>query len=270
MAQATGMLRGPEGRVGGKVWIGLKTVMRRECAVIAQFWSVTFAPPVISTLLYFAVFGDILGKRIGSFGGVDYLHYVAPGLTVLWVVPYAFGHTASGFLGARFFRYIEEILVAPLPGWAVMAGYVAGGVLRGFVVGAAAAVTTLLFTHLHVRSVLITAAAITLSASVASIGGFITALFATSFEQVQMIQGSILTPLMFFGGVFNPVSVFPHWARDLALANPLLYLVNAVRYGMLGVSDVPVGIAFSMMCALGVILSAIAVRLLAHGAGFRD
>lgn len=112
--------------------------------VIAEFWSVTLAPPVVSTLLYFTVFGDILGKRIGPFGEVDYLHYVAPGLIILWVLPYAFGHTAAGFLGARFFKYLEEILVTPLPGWAVMVGYVAGGVLRGFVVGAAAAVTTLI------------------------------------------------------------------------------------------------------------------------------
>src|SRR5579883_2508485 len=183
------MLRTSDRSARGKVWIGLKTVLRRECAVIVQFWSVTLAPPVVSTVLYFAIFGGVLGKRIGSFGGVDYIHYMAPGLIVLWVVPYAFGHTAAGFLGARFFKYLEEILVTPLPGWAVMTGYVVGGVLRGLVVGAAAAATTLLFTHVHIRSVLLTLAALSLAALVSSLGGFVVALFARSFEQVRAIQG---------------------------------------------------------------------------------
>lgn len=137
-------------------------------------------------------------------------------------------------------------------------------------VGTAAAVTTLLFTHLHVRSVLITIAALSLGAVVSSLGGFITALFARSFEQVQMIQGSILTPLMFFGGVFNPISVLPRWGQNLALANPLLYMVNAVRYGLLGISDVPVRLTFAVMCAAAVVLFILGMKLLAQGKGIRE
>ena len=270
MAQATGMLQASDPLASSRVWIGLNTIILRECTVIARFWTVTLAPPVITTLLYFAVFGDILGKRIGSFGGVDYIQYVAPGLIALWVIPYSFGHTAGGFLGSRIFKYLEEILVTPLPGWAVMLGYVIGGVLRGFVVGAAAAVTTLLFTRLHVDSVLVTLAAISLAALVSSLGGFIAALFAKTFQQVQMIQTSILTPLMFLGGVFNPVSVLPAWAQKLALANPMLYMVDAVRYGLLGVSDVPVGLTFSVMGGAGIALFLAAMGLLARGKGIRD
>ena len=271
MAQATGIFQAWDGPAGGrKLWIGLNTIFLRECAVIARFWSVTLAPPVMTTILYFAVFGGILGKRIGSFGGVDYLHYMAPGLIALWVIPYAFGHSASGFLGSKFFKYIEEILVSPLPAWVVLLGYVMGGVTRGFLVGGAAAVTTLLILHLHVRSVLVTVAALSLAALVASLGGFITGLFAKRFEQVQTIQGSILTPLMFFGGVFNPVSMLPGWAQKLSLANPMLYMVNAVRYGLLGVSDVPVGLTLAVMCSVATALFAIAVKLLARGQGIRD
>lgn len=271
MAQATGILRASDGPAGArKLWIGLNTILIRECAVIARFWSVTLAPPVMTTLLYFAVFGDILGKRIGSFGGVDYLHYIAPGLVALWVIPYAFGHSASGFLGARFFRYIEEILVSPLPPWAVMVGYVMSGVMRGFLVGAAAAITTLLIMRLHVSSVLITVAALSLAALVSSLGGFIMGLYAKSFEQVQMIQGSILTPLMFLGGVFNPVSMLPDWAQKLSLANPMLYMVDAVRYGLLGVSDMPVGLTLSVMGAAAIALLLIAAELVARGKGIRD
>ncbi len=271
MAQAAGIFRASGGPADArKLWIGLNTIFLRECAVIARFWSVTLAPPVMTTILYFAVFGGILGKRIGSFGGVDYLHYMAPGLIALWVIPYAFGHSASGFLGSKFFKYIEEILVSPLPAWVVLLGYVMGGVMRGFLVGAAAAVTTLVILHLHVRSVVITVAALSLGALVSSLGGFITGLFARSFEQVQMIQGSILTPLMFFGGVFNPVSMLPDWAQKLSLANPMLYMVNAVRYGLLGVSDVPVGLTLSAMCAVAIVLFAVAAKLVARGQGIRE
>lgn len=270
MAQATWTLRASAPRAGGKPWVGLRTIILRECAVIARFWLVTLAPPVMTTLLYFAVFGEILGKRIGAFTGIDYIQYLSPGLIAMWVIPYAFGHTASAFLGARIFRFVEEILISPLPQWAVMAGYVAGGVIRGILVGTIAAVTTLFAAHLHVESVLMSLAALLLAAVVASLGGFVTALYARSFEQVQMIQGAILTPLMYLGGVFNPVSLLPHWAQKLAVFNPMLYMVNAVRYGLLGVSDVPVGLAFWLTGAAGIVLLLIALQLLARGKGIRD
>lgn len=255
---------------GGTVRIGLITIILRECAVIARFWSVTLAPPVLTTLLYFLIFGGVLGKQIGAFSGIGYIQFVSPGLIVLWVVPFAFGHTASALLGARFFRFLEEILVSPLPEWAVMAGYVAGGVIRGILVGVAAAITTLFAAHLHVSSVLVSVAALLLAALVASLGGFVTALFAQSFEQVQVIQLAILTPLMYLGGVFNPVAALPDWAQKLSFANPLLYMVNAVRYGLLGATDVPVGAAFWVMGATAILLLFAALALLARGKGIRD
>jgi ABC-2 type transport system permease protein len=270
MAQATAMLRSSDPLATSRAWIGLNTIVLRECAVIARFWTVTLAPPVMTTLLYFAVFGDVLGKRIGSFAGVDYLHYVAPGLIALWVIPYSFAHTAGGFLGSRIFRYLEEILVTPLPGWVVMLGYAIGGVARGFVVGAAATVTALFFIHLRVASIPVTVAALSLAALVSSLGGFIAALFAKTFQQVQAIQTSILTPLMFLGGVFNPVSILPHWARELSVANPMLYMVDAVRRGLLGVSDVPIALSLTIMGALALALLVAAVRLLDRGIGIRD
>jgi ABC-2 type transport system permease protein len=270
MAQATAMLGSSDRLAASRVWIGLNTIVLRECAVIARFWTVTLAPPVMTTLLYFAVFGDVLGKRIGSFAGIDYLHYVAPGLIALWVIPYSFAHTAGGFLGSRIFRYLEEILVTPLHGWVVMLGYVIGGVARGLVVGAAATVTALFFIHLHVESILVTVGAMSLAALVSALGGFIAALFARTFQQVQAIQTSILTPLMFLGGVFDPVSILPPWARELSVANPMLYMVDAVRYGLLGVSDVPIGVSLTIMGALALALFVAAASLLERGMGIRD
>ena len=251
-------------------WIGLKTLVFRECRVVVRFWSITLAPPVITTILYFTLFGEIFGKRIGSIDGIDYIRYMAPGLIVLWVIPYSFGHTASGFLGARFFKFIEEILVSPLPEWALMAGYVIGGIARGFMVGMALALTTLLFTHLDVHSVSVSVAALFLAALVSSLGGFITAMLAKSFDHVTTIQALILTPLTYIGGVFTSVSMLPSWAQDLSLANPMFYMVNAFRYGFLGVSDVPVGVAIAVVSAFGAVLFVISAKLMARGTGFRQ
>ena len=251
-------------------WIGLKTIVFRECGVIARYWGFTLAPPVITTILYFTIFGEIFGKRIGSFDGIDYARYMAPGLIVLWVIPYSFGQTASGLVGARFFKFIEELLVSPLPGWVVMSGYVLGGIARGFLVGMAVALTTLFFTHSGVHSIGVSFAALFLTAAVSSLGGFITALFARSFEHVVTIQILILTPLTYLGGVFTSVSMLPDWARGLCLANPMFYLVNILRYGVLGVSDVPVGMAFLAIFAVGAALFLAAAKLMARGTGFRE
>lgn len=251
-------------------WVGLKTLIFREFQVSVRFWSVTLAPPVITTILYFTIFGEIIGERIGSIDGVDYIQYLAPGLIVLWVIPYSFGHTAGGLLGARHFRYLEELLVSPLPDWVIMAGYVTGGMIRGLLVGMAVVLTTLLLTHLDVHSVVVSVAALLLSALVSSIGGFITAMFAKSFEHVTTIQILILTPLTYVGGVFNSISTLPAWAQEVSLLNPMFYMVNAFRYGFLGVSDVPVSTAFSVVSALGAVLYLAAVILMARGPGIRE
>ena len=251
-------------------WVGLKTLILREFGVSVRFWSVTLAPPVITTILYFTIFGEVIGGRIGSIDGVDYIQYLAPGLIVLWVIPYSFGHTAAGLLGARHFRYIEELLVSPQPHWVIMAGYVIGGMLRGLLVGMAIVLTTLFFTHIDVHSFAVSVAALLLAALVSPLAGFISAIFAKSFEHVTTIQILILTPLTYLGGVFNSISSLPGWAQQLSLANPMFYLVNVFRYGFLGVSDVPVGMALCVVSGLGAVLFLAAVTLLARGAGIRE
>jgi ABC-2 type transport system permease protein len=251
-------------------WIGLKTLILRECGVIFRFWSFTLAPPVITTILYFALFGEIIGKRIGTVGGVDYIQFLAPGLVLLWVVPYAFSHTAAGFLGARLFKYIDELTVSPLPGWIVMAGYVIGGAIRGLLVGLIALVVTALFTHLRVYSVTESIAVVCIAALVAALGGFITALLANSFEQVTTIQSLILTPLLYVGGVFNPVATLPHGAQQLSLANPMFYLLNAFRWSFLGRSDVSFPLALAIICVSGLALLVAALKLLTRGLDVRE
>jgi ABC-2 type transport system permease protein len=233
-------------------WTGLKTLVLRECGVVFQFWSVTLAPPVVTTVLYFAIFGEIVG--------LDYIRFLAPGLVVLWVIPYSYGHTAAGFLGARHFKYVEELLVSPLPDRIIVAGYVIGGMVRGLVVAIAVVMLALVFTEVTFHSALVSVAALVLAALVASAGGFITATMAKSFEQVTTIEIAILTPLTYLGGVFAPLSSLPEWAQKLSLANPMFYMVDAFRYGLLGVSEVPVGFALGVLSTFAGILVFVALR----------
>ena len=251
-------------------WIGLRTLISRECGVIVRFWSITLAPPVIMTTLYFMIFGRILGPRIGSSGGIDYIQFITPGLIVMCVVPFSYSHTATGFLGARIYRFIEEVLVAPLPGWMIMTAYVIGGTLRGLLVGAAVILTSLFFAHLDVQSIWISVSAMLLAAVVSALGGFITALLVKNFEQVATIQISILVPLTYTGGVFNSLSDLPEWAQIFSFVNPVFYAVNAFRYGVLGRADVPVGIAFFAVSGCGVVLLLVALALMSRGSGRRE
>jgi len=250
-------------------WIGLKTLVFRECAVVVRFWSVTLAPPVVATILYFTIFGEVLGSRIGSIDGVAYDRYVAPGLIVLSAIPYSFAHTAAGLLGARLFKYIEELLVSPLPDWIILVGYVIGGVLRGLTVALAVILTSLFFIQLNVHSVLVSIAALLMATLGASVFGFITATCAKTFEHVTTVQILVLTPLTYFGGVFTSISTLPVWAQGLSFANPMFYFVNAFRYGVLGVSDVPVAFALSILSAFAAVLLLAAMMLVARGTGIR-
>ncbi len=251
-------------------WIGFKTLVRRECIVIVRFWSITLAPPAVMTVLYFVVFGQVIGPRIAGAGGVDYVHYLAPGLILLWVIPYSFGHTAAGLLGARSFKFIEEVLVSPMPDWLVMIGYVVAGMIRGIVVGIIAGLATLLFVQLNIHSVFVSVVVLSLTAFVAALGGFITGLFAKSFDQVTLIQGSILTPLTYLGGVFASVATLPKWAQILSAANPMFYMVDAFRYGFLGVSEVPPATAVTIITVLGILLLMAGTKLLTNGSGVRE
>jgi ABC-2 type transport system permease protein len=248
----------------------VRTLIVRECRVILQFWGHTVAPPVVTTVLYFAIFGEVIGKRIGQMGGVDYIQYISPGLIMLWTIVQAYGHTAGGLVGARFFKYIEELLVSPLPDWIVVVGYVISGAIRGIAVGLAVLISTLLFTRLQVHSIAASCAVLLLTALASSVAGIIAALFAKSFDQVYGLQNFVLTPLLYVGGIFTSVTTLPTWAQTLSLANPMFYVVNGFRYGLLGVSDVPFWMSVSIIAAVGLSLFIAAVLLMRHGVGIRE
>jgi ABC-2 type transport system permease protein len=214
-------------------WVELRTLIRRECAVIARYWFVTLAPPAIASALYFAIFGTLLGDRVGQIHGVRYAEYMAPGLIALTAIPYAFTHTASGLLGARIFKFVEEMLVTPTARWVLALGYIVGGVLRGLAVAVVSAAIGLVLFDLNLRSPSLTVLALLLGTVTAAAAGLIAALLVKSFHQIAAIEAFVLVPLAILGGVFTPVSALPAWAQEASRWNPLFYVVDAIRNGSL-------------------------------------
>lgn len=249
---------------------GFQTIIIREYSRIVRIWGQTLMPPAITATLYFVIFGSLIGRRIGSMGGFDYMQYIAPGLIMMSVISNSYGNVVSSFFGAKFGKFLEELLVSPLPNWLIVAGYIGGGVMRGLLVGVVVTVVSLIFTHLAVHNWFVIGTAVLLTSIVFSLGGFLNAIFAKNFDQVSFFPTFILNPLTYLGGVFYSVTLLPTWARIPSHANPILYMVNAFRYGFLGVSDVPIGVAYTIMIAFAVGLFALSIYLMHKGVGIRE
>ena len=250
-------------------WVGYETIVRREMRRVLRIWSQTLLPPIITMSLYFLIFGALIGRRIGDMGGHDYMLYIAPGLIIMSVLTNSYSNTSSSFFGAKFGKHIEELLVSPLPNVLILAGYVTGGVVRGLLTGALVTGVAMFFTPVHVEHWPLFIGVAVLTAVVFSLGGFINGLYAKSFDDISIVPTFILAPLTYLGGVFYSVDLLPGVWRELSLANPILYMVNAFRYAMLGVSDVGLGVAFSMIAAFLAALFAVALWLLERGHGLR-
>jgi ABC-2 type transport system permease protein len=250
--------------------IGFRTIIIREFGRIIRIWGQTLVPSAVTTALYFVIFGNLVGQRIGAMGGFDYRAYIAPGLIMMAVITNSYGNVVSSFFGAKFGKHIEELLVSPLPNWVIVAGYVCGGLLRGVMVGLVVTIVALIFSRLHVHHIGVIIAAVLLTSAVFALGGLINAIFAKNFDQVNWIPSFVLTPLTYFGGVFYSIELLPHWAQKVSMVNPILHMVNAFRYGFLGTSDVNVVGAFAMMTGLVIAMFTAAVVLLNRGSGTRD
>lgn len=250
--------------------IGFQTIIRREYNRIIRIWGQTIVPPGITATLYFIIFGRLIGSKIGDMNGYTYLQYIAPGLIMMSVITNSYGNVVSSFFGAKFGKHIEELLVSPLPNYLIVTGYMMGGLLRGLLVGGLVTMIALGFTHLHVQHPWIVISAVLLTSMVFSLAGMINAVFAKNFDQISFIPTFILTPLTYFGGVFYTISLLPNFAQTLSHLNPILYMVNAFRFGFLGISDVNVVLAFSIMISGAVVLYATCLYLLTKGIGLRE
>jgi len=249
--------------------VALYTIVRRELVRILRIWGQTLVPPAITMTLYFLIFGTLIGRRIGEMGGFDYMDFIVPGLVMMSVIQNSYGNISSSFFGAKFGRHVEELLVAPVPPLVILGGYVLGAVLRGLAVGLIVLAIAMLFTTVRVPHPWVALSTVLLGATVFSLAGFVNAVYAKRFDDIAIVPTFVLTPLTYLGGVFYSVSLLPGWAERLSHANPILYLVNAFRYGLLGVSDVPLAFAYAVMLGFVVALAWLGLILLHRGVGLR-
>lgn len=250
--------------------VALGTIARREITRILRIWAQTLVPPAITMTLYFLIFGNLIGRRIGDMGGYNYMDFIVPGLVMMSVIQNSYGNISSSFFGAKFGRHIEELLVSPMPNWVILGGYVAGAVLRGVLVGIIVLCIAMLFTHVRIPHPLIMVSTVLLGATIFSLAGFVNAIYAKKFDDVAIVPTFILTPLTYLGGVFYSVKMLPDWAQAMTHANPVFYMVNAFRYGLLGTSDIPVGIAYALMIGFVIVLGGLSLWLLKRGVGLRS
>ena len=251
------------------LFIPFSTIVIKEVSRFTRIWVQTILPPAISMTLYFVIFGSLIGPKIGTMNGFDYIDYIAPGIIMMSVINNAYANVVSSFFGAKFQRHIEEMLVAPIPVFVILAGYITGGVVRGFLVGTVVTFVALFFTDLHLHSFPITIAVVLMTSIVFSLGGLINAIFAKKFDDISIIPTFVLTPLIYLGGVFYSIDMLPEFWQKVSVLNPILYMVNAFRFGMLGESDISITHAFVMLIIFTITLLVICLQLLNKGVGIK-
>ncbi len=247
-----------------------ETIVIKEVRRFMCIWVQTLIPPAITMVLYFVIFGNLIGSRIGEMGGFDYMQFIVPGLVMMSVITNSYSNVVSSFFGTKFQRSIEELLVSPTPHYVILAGYVVGGVARGLAVGLLVTLLSLFFTKLQVENVLLTMLVVLLTATLFSLGGFMNAMYATKFDDISIIPTFVLTPLTYLGGVFYSIALLPEFWQNVSKLNPVLYMVNAFRYGILGVSDIDVAWALGMILAFIALLTFLSLRMLDRGTGIRS
>ena len=250
--------------------VAVKTLVRKEVVRVLRIWVQTIVPPAITMTLYFIIFGNLIGKRIGTMDGFDYMSYIAPGLIMMSVITNSYGNVVSSFFGAKFARHIEEMLVSPMSNAAIVIGHVSGGLIRGLFIGLLVTIIALFFTRLEVQHPLITVSIVVLSSIVFSLAGFINAIFAKKFDDISIVPTFVITPLTYLGGVFYSISLLPEFWQNVSKANPILYMVNAFRYGILGRSDIEITHAYTMLVVFVVVLFSACVLLMNRGVGIRE
>jgi ABC-2 type transport system permease protein len=249
---------------------GYATIVRKETTRIFRIWTQTILPSVVSQTLYFAIFGGIIGARVGTIGGTSYAAFLVPGLVMMAAITNTFSNVASSFFGAKFQRSIEEILVSPMKPWAMMAGYVSGGMVRGFACAAAVFAVSLAFVRPHVSHPLALVFFLFVTCLVFSLAGFLNALFARKFDDVGLIPTFVLTPLTYLGGVFYGLDALPPVWRTASYFNPVVYMIDGFRYGFSGASATPVLESGAVLAAVVLVLLAVNLTLLRRGAGLKN
>ena len=250
--------------------IAFRTIVIKEIFRFIRIWPQTLLPPAITTALYFLIFGKLIGSRIGTISNASYMDYIVPGVILMSVISHSYANVVSSFYSTKFQRNIEELIVAPVPNWVILGGYVTGGIVRGLLVGGVVASIAQLFDNIAVQNWWITLSIAFLTATLFALAGFINAVLAESFDDISIIPNFVLTPLSYLGGVFYSVTMLPDIWQTISMANPILYMINAFRYGFIGVTDVDIGLAFMMTGGFIMILTLFSLYLLYKGTGIKN
>ena len=253
-----------------QIYIALQTIVTKEVRRFTRIWVQTLLPPAITMSLYFVIFGNIVGSRVGQMGGFDYMQYIVPGLIMMSVITNSYSNVVSSFYSAKFQRSIEELMVSPVPPHIILTGYVIGGMVRGLLVGLIDTLLSLFFTQLHISHLGVIIYSVLLTSILFSLGGFINAVFAKSFDDISIVPTFVLTPLTYLGGVFYSIDNLSPFFQTASLFNPIVYMVNTFRYGILGVSDINVTLSLSLITVGTIGLYFYALRLLTSGRGMKE
>ena len=249
--------------------VAYRTIVRKEIRRFLRIWVQTLLPPAVTMSLYLAIFGTLIGPRVGEMAGFDYIDYLAPGVIMLAVITNSYSNVVSSFFSAKFQRHVEEMLVSPTPNSLILLGFITGGVARGLSVGVMVTIVATVFSDMRVTHLPLTVVTVVFTSVLFSLAGFINAIFARNFDDISIIPNFVLTPLTYLGGVFYSVDLLAEPWATLSHLNPILYMVNAFRYGILGVSDIHVGAALAIIAGFIAALWSWCLWLLKRGTGIR-
>ena len=250
--------------------IALQSILTKEITRFMRIWVQTLVPPAITMSLYFVIFGSLIGSRIGEMNGFSYMEFIVPGLIMMSVITNSYANVASSFFSAKFQRNVEELLVAPVPNYIIVLGYVGGGMARGILVGLIVTVLSLFFVTISIHNLAIIILTVVLTSMLFALGGLINAVYAKTFDDISIIPTFVLTPLTYLGGVFYSLTLLPGFWQQLAQLNPIVYMVNAFRFGFLGYSDVNLWLALVVVLSFILVLFSYAMYLINKGIGLRS
>ncbi|MDX1536751.1 ABC transporter permease [Arsukibacterium sp.] len=250
--------------------IALQSILTKEITRFMRIWVQTLVPPAITMSLYFVIFGSLIGSRIGDMGGFSYMEFIVPGLIMMAVITNSYANVASSFFSAKFQRNVEELLVAPVPNYLIVLGYVGGGMARGILVGIIVTILSLFFVDIQIHNLAIIIITVILTAMLFALGGLINAIYAKTFDDISIIPTFVLTPLTYLGGVFYSLTLLPGFWQNVAALNPIVYMVNAFRYGFLGISDVSLLLALAVVLSFIVVMFSFSLYLINRGVGLRS
>lgn len=250
-------------------WVAFRTIVTKEVMRFVRIWVQTVLPAMITMGLYFVIFGHLIGSQLAPIQGYNYIDYIVPGIILMAIINNSYANVVSSFFSAKFQRHIEEMLVSPMPNYLILLGFVGGGLMRGLVVGVGVTVVAALFAHLHLQNLAVILIVVILTSVLFALGGLVNAIYAKTFDDISIIPTFVLTPLTYLGGIFYSVDMLPPFWQHVSLVNPILYMINAMRYGMLGVSDIDVRLALLIVVGFVVALYLFALYLLRNGVGIR-